>query len=98
MTRITVLAGGVGGARFTRGLLAHLRATDADAAVTVVANTGDDLWLTGLRVCPDLDSIMYTLGGANDDGATLSRSIHAPISKRSVLAGGVIRTLTGRGL
>lgn len=67
MTNITVLAGGVGGARFTRGLLAHLRAADPDATVTVIANTGDDLWLTGLRVCPDLDSIMYTLGGANDD-------------------------------
>ncbi|KQO95941.1 2-phospho-L-lactate transferase [Leifsonia sp. Leaf264] len=64
---MTVLAGGVGGARFTRGLLAHLRAVDPDSSVTVIANTGDDLWLTGLRVCPDLDSIMYTLGGANDD-------------------------------
>ncbi|KQX04986.1 MULTISPECIES: 2-phospho-L-lactate transferase [unclassified Leifsonia] len=67
MTKITILAGGVGGARFTRGLLAHLSATDPAATVTVVANTGDDLWLAGLRVCPDLDSIMYTLGGANDD-------------------------------
>ena len=67
MTKITILAGGVGGARFTRGLLAHLHAADPSAAVTVIANTGDDLWLTGLRVCPDLDSIMYTLGGANDD-------------------------------
>ncbi|TFV98562.1 2-phospho-L-lactate transferase [Leifsonia flava] len=62
-----MLAGGVGGARFTRGLLAHLRTADPSASVTVVANTGDDLWLAGLRVCPDLDSIMYTLGGANDD-------------------------------
>ncbi|MET0784477.1 MAG: 2-phospho-L-lactate transferase CofD family protein, partial [Leifsonia flava] len=67
MTTITILAGGVGGARFTRGLLAHLRTADPSASVTVVANTGDDLWLAGLRVCPDLDSIMYTLGGANDD-------------------------------
>ena len=67
MTKITILAGGVGGARFTRGLLAHLRTADPSASVTVVANTGDDLWLAGLRVCPDLDSIMYTLGDANDD-------------------------------
>ncbi|MET0975201.1 MAG: 2-phospho-L-lactate transferase [Leifsonia sp.] len=67
MTAITVLAGGVGGARFTRGLLHHVRASDPAATITVVANTGDDLWLAGLRVCPDLDSIMYTLGGANDD-------------------------------
>lgn len=65
MTAITVLAGGVGGARFTRGLREHLAGTNAD--ITVIANTGDDMWLTGLRVCPDLDSIMYTLGGANDD-------------------------------
>ncbi|MDM7832664.1 2-phospho-L-lactate transferase [Cellulomonas edaphi] len=61
--KITVLSGGVGGARFTRGLLAHL-AGDADAQVTVVANTGDDMWLHGVRVCPDLDTLMYTLGGA----------------------------------
>ncbi len=61
--RITVLAGGVGGARFTRGLRGYLRRTDPDAAVTVVVNTGDDLWLDGLRVCPDLDTVMYTLGG-----------------------------------
>ena len=58
--RITVLSGGVGGARFTRGLLALL---GNDAEVTVVANTGDDMWLHGVRVCPDLDTLMYTLGG-----------------------------------
>ncbi|AEE45585.1 2-phospho-L-lactate transferase [Cellulomonas fimi] len=68
--RITVLSGGVGGARFTRGLLALLRERLPDGAggttaqVTVVANTGDDLWLHGVRVCPDLDTLMYTLGGA----------------------------------
>ncbi|QHT55339.1 2-phospho-L-lactate transferase [Cellulomonas sp. H30R-01] len=68
--RITVLSGGVGGARFTRGLLAllHDRLPDGaggtTAQVTVVANTGDDLWLHGVRVCPDLDTLMYTLGGA----------------------------------
>ncbi|WP_421733202.1 2-phospho-L-lactate transferase [Cellulomonas sp.] len=58
--RITVLSGGVGGARFTRGLRALL----PDADVTVIANTGDDMWLHGVRVCPDLDTLMYTLGGA----------------------------------
>ncbi|HVU74354.1 MAG TPA: 2-phospho-L-lactate transferase [Mycobacteriales bacterium] len=57
--RITVLAGGTGGARFVRGL----RAAVPDADVTVVGNTGDDAWLFGLRVCPDLDTVMYTLGG-----------------------------------
>ncbi len=38
--------------------------------VTVIVNTGDDMWLTGLRICPDLDTVMYTLGGgiAEDQG------------------------------
>ena len=63
MRNVTVLAGGVGGARFTRGLLAHLATVAPDAAVTVIVNTGDDLWLDGLRICPDLDTVMYTLGG-----------------------------------
>jgi len=64
--RITALAGGVGGARFLRGLLAHFARTPAlsDATLTVIGNTGDDINLFGLRVCPDLDTIMYTLGGA----------------------------------
>ncbi len=68
--RITVLSGGVGGARFTRGLLALLAERLPDghggttAEVTVVVNTGDDLWLHGVRVCPDLDTMLYTLGGA----------------------------------
>jgi LPPG:FO 2-phospho-L-lactate transferase len=64
--RITALAGGVGGARFLRGLLAHLDRTPtlANSTVTVIGNTGDDINLFGLRVCPDLDTVMYTLGGA----------------------------------
>jgi len=57
--RITVLAGGVGGARFLRGL----KAAAPDAEITVIGNTGDDITLFGLHVSPDLDSIMYTLGG-----------------------------------
>src|SRR5690348_18374665 len=70
--RITALAGGVGGARFLRGLRAHLDASeDPDrrtAEITVIGNTGDDITLFGLRVCPDLDTVMYTLGGGiNED-------------------------------
>jgi LPPG:FO 2-phospho-L-lactate transferase len=61
--RIVALAGGIGGARFLRGLL---RALGPDDEVTVVANTGDDISLLGLRVCPDLDTLMYTLGGGID--------------------------------
>ena len=60
--RITVLAGGIGGARFLRGLR-HLTAADPTVAITVIGNTGDDIWVHGLRVCPDLDTVMYTLGG-----------------------------------
>jgi LPPG:FO 2-phospho-L-lactate transferase len=61
--RITVLAGGIGGAKFLRGV----RAACPGDEVTAVVNTGDDVTLHGLRICPDLDSVMYTLGGGNDD-------------------------------
>ena len=57
--RITALAGGIGGARFLTGL----KAARPDADITVIGNTGDDIWVHGLRVCPDLDTVMYTLGG-----------------------------------
>jgi len=57
--RITVLAGGVGAARFLRGL----KAESPDAEITVIGNTGDDIHLFGLHVSPDLDTVMYTLGG-----------------------------------
>ncbi|SDS41071.1 2-phospho-L-lactate transferase [Agrococcus carbonis] len=60
--RITVLAGGVGGARFALGL----REAAPDAHITVVANVGDDMWLAGVKVCPDLDSLMYALAGVGD--------------------------------
>jgi LPPG:FO 2-phospho-L-lactate transferase len=58
--RIVVLAGGIGGARFLEGV----RATGAQ--VTAIVNVGDDVTLHGLRICPDLDSVMYTLGGGAD--------------------------------
>jgi LPPG:FO 2-phospho-L-lactate transferase len=62
--RITVLAGGIGAARFLRGL----KQAAPDAEITVIGNTGDDITLFGLRVCPDLDTVMYTLGGGiNED-------------------------------
>ncbi|MDT0453871.1 2-phospho-L-lactate transferase [Streptomyces hesseae] len=59
MQRIVVLAGGIGGARFLRGLMSAV----PDADITVIGNTGDDIHLFGLKVCPDLDTVMYTLGG-----------------------------------
>src|SRR5437868_4429481 len=80
--RITALAGGVGGARFLRGLLHHLRASSGDVAaprgpgaeVTVIGNTADDITLHGLRVCPDLDTVMYTLGGGIHEGQGWGRA------------------------
>jgi LPPG:FO 2-phospho-L-lactate transferase len=60
--RIAVLAGGIGGARFLRGV----RAACPDDEITAIVNTGDDVTLHGLRICPDLDSVMYTLGGVHD--------------------------------
>ena len=63
--RITVLAGGVGGARFLQGVRAYA-AGRPGSTVTAIVNTGDDVTLHGLRICPDLDSVMYTLAGAAD--------------------------------
>jgi len=60
--RITVLAGGIGGARFLRGVRAARPGDD----ITAIVNTGDDITLHGLRICPDLDSVMYTLGDGID--------------------------------
>jgi len=54
--RVTVLSGGIGGARFLLGL----RSLGHD--VTVIGNTGDDITMLGVRICPDLDTVMYTLG------------------------------------
>ena len=68
--RITLLAGGVGGARFLRGL----RLAAPDAEITVIGNTGDDIKLFGLHVCPDLDTVMYTLGGGISEEQGWGRS------------------------
>jgi LPPG:FO 2-phospho-L-lactate transferase len=64
---IVVLAGGIGGARFLLGVRALARQTGAQ--VTAIVNVGDDVTMHGLRICPDLDSVMYTLG----DGADAER-------------------------
>jgi len=60
---ITALAGGVGAARLLRGLVRVV----PPAEVTAVVNTGDDTVLHGLVICPDLDTVTYTLAGMNDD-------------------------------
>jgi LPPG:FO 2-phospho-L-lactate transferase len=71
VSNIVVLSGGMGGARFLQGILhgiatRSLPGVDPTARVTVVANTADDWWVHGLKVCPDLDTVMYTLGDGID--------------------------------
>jgi LPPG:FO 2-phospho-L-lactate transferase len=63
MHRIVALAGGVGGSRFARGL----KAAAPDAELTVVVNTGDDVTLHGLRISPDVDTVLYALSGVVDE-------------------------------
>ena len=60
--KVVALAGGVGAGKFLRGLVRAVSPAD----VTAVVNTGDDLDVHGLRVCPDLDSVTYWLGDAFD--------------------------------
>ena len=67
--KVTVLVGGVGGARFLLGVREL-----PDVEVTAVVNVGDDIWLHGLRICPDLDTCMYTLGGGIDTERGWGRS------------------------
>lgn len=61
--RVAVLSGGVGGARFLRGVV---EAVDP-ANVTAIVNVGDDLEVLGLDVSPDLDSVLYALAGLSDE-------------------------------
>jgi len=68
--KAVVLTGGVGGARFLRGLV---DAVDP-AGVTAVVNVGDDLEVLGLAVCPDLDSVLYTLADLADEERGWGRS------------------------
>ena len=68
-TRIAVVSGGVGAARFLSGLIDAIDDLDdvgSAAAITAVVNTGDDCTLHGLSISPDLDTVTYTLAGAID--------------------------------
>ncbi|MGP3989376.1 2-phospho-L-lactate transferase [Streptomyces sp. 3N207] len=85
MQRIVVLAGGIGGARFLRGL----RSAVPDAEITVVGNTGDDIHLFGLKVCPDLDTVMYTLGGGIHEEQGWGRADESFVVKEELAAYGV---------
>ncbi|CAN5138913.1 2-phospho-L-lactate transferase [soil metagenome] len=95
--RVTVLSGGVGGARFLQGLLHHAELTGAATEVTVVANTADDIWLHGLKICPDLDTVMYTLGGGIDPVRGWGRTDETWQAKDELAAYGVEPTWFGLG-
>ncbi|OLB78659.1 MAG: 2-phospho-L-lactate transferase [Actinobacteria bacterium 13_2_20CM_2_71_6] len=89
--RIVVLAGGIGGARFLTGV----RATGAE--VTAIVNVGDDVTLHGLRICPDLDSVMYTLGGGADAQRGWGRTGETWTVKAELAAYGAEPTWFGLG-
>lgn len=102
MKKLTVLSGGMGGARFLQGLLhgittGALPGVDADAEVTVVANTADDWWIHGLKVCPDLDTVMYTLGDGIDPERGWGRRDETWSAKEELAAYGVEPTWFGLG-
>ena len=91
--RITALAGGIGGARFLTGL----KAARPDAEITVIGNTGDDIWVHGLRVSPDLDTVMYTLGGGISVERGWGREGETFTAKDELAAYGVEPTWFGLG-
>lgn len=93
--RVAILSGGVGGSRFIQGVLAVL--TDPTDEVTVIANTADDIWLFGLRVCPDLDTVMYTLAGGIDVERGWGRKDETWNAKQELQAYGVREAWFGLG-
>ena len=102
MREVTVLSGGMGGARFLQGLLHGIEhglvpGVDPEARVTVVANTADDLWVHGLKVCPDLDTVMYTLGDGIDPERGWGRREETWSVREELAAYGVEPTWFGLG-
>ena len=57
--KVVVMVGGVGGAKLALGLQQIV----APENLTIIVNTGDDFWHYGLRICPDIDTVLYTLSG-----------------------------------
>ncbi|GIJ51084.1 2-phospho-L-lactate transferase [Virgisporangium aliadipatigenens] len=92
---IVVLAGGIGGARFLLGVREVARARGAE--VTAVVNVGDDVTLHGLRICPDLDSVMYTLGGGADPERGWGRTGETWVVKEELARYGAEPTWFGLG-
>src|SRR4028118_1829267 len=92
--RVAAVSGGIGGALCRRGLL---RVLDPADEVTVIANTADDIWLFGLKICPDLDTLMYTLGGGIDEGRGWGRAEETWHAKEELAAYGVQPDWVGLG-
>ncbi|GAB3296233.1 2-phospho-L-lactate transferase [Parasphingorhabdus pacifica] len=101
---VVVLVGGVGGARFLLGVKSALGLPavgepeqPSSHEVTAVVNIGDDAWMHGLRVCPDLDTCMYTLGGGIDDEKGWGRLDESWSAKEELAAYGAEPTWFGLG-
>ncbi len=101
--RVVVLAGGVGGARFLLGVRAVLQEQAAqqdpvaEHQLQVLVNTGDDLTVHGLRVCPDLDTVMYTLGDGIDSARGWGRRAESWQAKEELAAYGAEPSWFGLG-
>jgi LPPG:FO 2-phospho-L-lactate transferase len=101
--KVVVLVGGVGGARFLLGVKAALGLSPVGATpdppheITALVNTGDDVWMHGLRICPDLDTCMYTLGGGIDTGRGWGRAGETWAVREELAAYGADPTWFGLG-
>jgi len=101
--KVVVLVGGVGGARFLLGVKAALGLSpvgatpDSPHEITALVNTGDDVWMHGLRICPDLDTCMYTLGGGIDTGRGWGRAGETWAVREELAAYGADPTWFGLG-
>ena len=77
--KVVVLSGGVGGARFLRGLVDAIDPAD----VTAIVNVGDDLEVLGLAISPDLDSVVYALADVSDEeGASITEALRQELKGR----------------
>jgi len=101
--KVTVLVGGVGGARFLLGVQhvlglgrfsgqsdrSRFSAKSSDNDLTAIVNVGDDAWMYGVRICPDLDTCMYTLGDGIDSERGWGRRDETWHAKEELAAYGV---------
>ncbi|GAA4190962.1 2-phospho-L-lactate transferase [Microbacterium oryzae] len=88
--RYTVIGGGVGCARFVLGLREHVRRAGGQDEIDVVVNTADDWWVSGLRISPDHDSLLYALAGVNDRDRGWGRADESERVARELAAWGAV--------